>query len=158
MSESFVKETEDEADLPGEPQAIPSSVKNYMTPEGHRRMQDKLRKLLQVERPKVVETVAWAAGNGDRSENGDYIYDKRRLREIDRRIRFLSKRLECRGGRPKPAEEAGPGLFRRDRHLRHRARDQNEDHDRRRRRGRSRLRPGELAVTGRQSPDESASG
>src|SRR6516165_11774542 len=94
MSESFVKETEDEADLPGEPQAIPSSVKNYMTPEGHRRMQDKLRKLLQVERPKVVETVAWAAGNGDRSENGDYIYDKRRLREIDRRIRFLSTRLE----------------------------------------------------------------
>ena len=80
--------------MPGEPQAIPSGVKNYMPPEGHRRMQDKLRKLLQVERPKVVETVAWAAGNGDRSENGDYIYDKRRLREIDRRIRFLSKRLE----------------------------------------------------------------
>ena len=69
-------------------------VKNYMTPEGHRRMQDELRRLLRVERPKVVETVAWAAGNGDRSENGDYIYGKRRLREIDRRIRFLSKRLE----------------------------------------------------------------
>jgi len=158
MSESFVKETDDEAEEPGEQQAIPSRLGNYMNPERHRRMQHKLRKLLQVERPKVVETVAWAAGNGDRSENGDYIYDKRRLREIDRRIRFLSKRLECRGGRPKPAEEAGPGLFRRDRHLRHRARDQNDDHDRRRRRGRSRLRPSELAVTGRQSPDEPASG
>ena len=57
-------------------------------------MQDELRQLLRVERPKVVETVAWAAGNGDRSENGDYIYGKRRLREIDRRIRFLTKRLE----------------------------------------------------------------
>jgi transcription elongation factor GreB len=65
-----------------------------MTPEGHQLMQDELHQLLRVERPKVVETVAWAAGNGDRSENGDYIYGKRRLREIDRRIRFLTKRLE----------------------------------------------------------------
>src|SRR6266436_10256265 len=89
-----VKETDDEDDLPDEPLAIPAGVKNYMTPEGHRRMQDELRQLLQLERPKVVETVAWAAGNGDRSENGDYIYGKGRLREIDRRIRFLSKRLE----------------------------------------------------------------
>jgi transcription elongation factor GreB len=94
MSKAFVKETDDEDDLPDEPRAIPAGVKNYMTPEGHRRMQDELRQLLRVERPKVVETVAWAAGNGDRSENGDYIYGKRRLREIDRRIRFLSKRLE----------------------------------------------------------------
>ena len=94
MSKAFVKETDDEADLPDEPPAIPAGVKNYMTPEGHRRMQDALRQLLRVERPKIVETVAWAAGNGDRSENGDYIYGKRRLREIDRRIRFLSRRLE----------------------------------------------------------------
>ena len=94
MSKAFVKETDDEDDLPDEPLAIPAGVKNYMTPEGHRRMQDELRQLLRVERPKVVETVAWAAGNGDRSENGDYIYGKRRLREIDRRVRFLSKRLE----------------------------------------------------------------
>jgi transcription elongation factor GreB len=65
-----------------------------MTPEGHRRMQDELHQLLRMERPKVVETLAWAAGNGDRLENGDYIYGKRRLRELDRRIRFLSKRLE----------------------------------------------------------------
>ena len=94
MSKAFIKETDDEADLPDEPLAIPAGVKNYMTPLGHRHMQDELRQLLRVERPKVVETVAWAAGNGDRSENGDYIYGKRRLREIDRRVRFLSKRLE----------------------------------------------------------------
>jgi transcription elongation factor GreB len=65
-----------------------------MTPQGHRQLQEELRTLLRVERPKVVNVVSWAAGNGDRSENGDYIYGKRRLREIDRRIRFLSKRLE----------------------------------------------------------------
>ena len=94
MSKAFVKEMDDEDDPPDEPLAIPAGIKNYMTPEGCRRMQDELRQLLRVERPKVVETVAWAAGNGDRSENGDYIYGKRRLREIDRRIRFLSKRLE----------------------------------------------------------------
>jgi len=94
MSKAFVKETEDETDLPDEAPAIPAGVKNYMTPHGHRQLQDELRQLLRVERPKVVETVAWAAGNGDRSENGDYIYGKRRLREIDRRIRFLTKRLE----------------------------------------------------------------
>ncbi len=82
------------SDLPYEPPAIPAGIKNYMTPQGHRHMQDELHQLLRVERPKVVETVAWAAGNGDRSENGDYIYGKRRLREIDRRIRFLSTRLE----------------------------------------------------------------
>jgi len=80
-------------DAPDEP-AVPAGAKNYMTPYGFRRMQDELRQLTRVERPKVVEVVAWAAGNGDRSENGDYIYGKRRLREIDRRIRFLTKRLE----------------------------------------------------------------
>ena len=94
MSKAFVKETEDEPELTVEAPAIPAGVKNYMTPYGHRRMQDELRRLLREERPKVVEVVAWAAGNGDRSENGDYIYGKKRLREIDRRIRFLSKRLE----------------------------------------------------------------
>lgn len=68
--------------------------KNYITPAGFERLQAELRDLLRVERPKVVEVVSWAAGNGDRSENGDYIYGKKRLREIDRRIRFLTKRLE----------------------------------------------------------------
>ena len=94
MSKAFVKEPDHEADLPYEPPAIPAGIKNYMTPRGHRHMQDELHQLLQVDRPKVVETVAWAAGNGDRSENGDYIYGKYRLREINRRIRFLSRRLE----------------------------------------------------------------
>ena len=69
-------------------------VKNYITPRGYRRIQDELARLWKVERPPVVTTVTWAAGNGDRSENGDYIYGKKKLREIDRRIRFLSKRLD----------------------------------------------------------------
>ena len=69
-------------------------VKNYITPAGYRRLQDELARLWKVERPPVVTTVAWAAGNGDRSENGDYIYGKKRLREIDRRIRYLSKSLD----------------------------------------------------------------
>ena len=69
-------------------------VKNYITPGGHRRLQEELARLWKVERPPVVTTVTWAAGNGDRSENGDYIYGKRRLREIDRRIRYLSKSLD----------------------------------------------------------------
>jgi len=94
MSKAFVKESDSEADLPYEPPAIPAGIKNYMTPQGHRQMQDELHQLLRVERTKVVEAVTWAAGNGDRSENGDYIYGKRRLREIDRCIRFLSTRLE----------------------------------------------------------------
>jgi transcription elongation factor GreB len=68
--------------------------KNYITPGGHRRLQDELTRLWKIERPSVVATVAWAAGNGDRSENADYIYGKRRLREIDRRIRHLSKSLD----------------------------------------------------------------
>ena len=94
MSKAFVKESDDEAYLPDGPPAVPAGFKNYMTPRSHRHMQDELRQLLRVERPKVVETVAWAACNGDRSENADYIYGKRRLRQIDRRIRFLTKRLE----------------------------------------------------------------
>ena len=94
MSKAFVKESDDEPELPDEAPAMPEGVKNYMTQEGHRRMQEELRRLLREERPKTVEIVAWAAGNGDRSENGDYIYGKKRLREIDRRVRFLTKRLE----------------------------------------------------------------
>ena len=96
MSKAFTKETEDAAE-PFEVEsgpALPAGAKNYITAAGHRRLQDELKQLVKVERPKVVETVAWAAGNGDRSENGDYIYGKKRLREIDSRIRFLTKRLE----------------------------------------------------------------
>jgi transcription elongation factor GreB len=83
---------EDDADEGAAP--VPRGAKNYVSPAGHARMRAELHQLLRVERPKVVEIVAWAAGNGDRSENGDYLYGKKRLREIDRRVRFLSKRLE----------------------------------------------------------------
>jgi transcription elongation factor GreB len=73
---------------------IPAGAPNYITPAGHARLKSELEELIKRERPHVVEVVAWAASNGDRSENGDYIYGKRRLREIDRRIRFLTKRLD----------------------------------------------------------------
>jgi len=96
MSKAFTKEVDGggDDDAPETGPSLPTGAKNYMTPPGFQRMQDELRQLSRVERPKVVETVAWAAGNGDRSENGDYIYGKQRLREIDRRIRYLTKRLE----------------------------------------------------------------
>jgi transcription elongation factor GreB len=95
MSKAFTKETDaEEDDEPEAAPALPAGAKNYMTQQGFRRLQEELRQLARVERPKVVETVSWAAGNGDRSENGDYIYGKRRLREIDRRMRYLAKRLE----------------------------------------------------------------
>ena len=96
MSKAFTKETEGEADEDSEltAPALPSGIKNYITPGGYERLQSELKELLRRERPKIVEIVSWAAGNGDRSENGDYLYGKKRLREIDRRIRFLTKRLE----------------------------------------------------------------
>lgn len=94
MSKAFVKESDDEDDLDASTPSIPAGTKNYMTPEGHKRMKEELLHLIDVERPEVVRVVSWAASNGDRSENGDYIYGKRRLREIDRRIRFLTKRLD----------------------------------------------------------------
>jgi transcription elongation factor GreB len=96
MSKAFTKEDTETDDDPvvEEAPALPAGTKNYITPAGFHRLQDELKHLHSVERPKIVEVVAWAAGNGDRSENGDYIYGKKRLREIDRRLRFLSKRLE----------------------------------------------------------------
>lgn len=94
MSKAFTKETEVEEIEPDEGPALPAGVKNYITPEGMMRLRDELKELRTVERPKIVDIVAWAAGNGDRSENGDYIYGKKRLREIDRRMRFLLKRME----------------------------------------------------------------
>ena len=95
MSKAFVTENNDaaEEDLEAE-DALPANVKNLMTPHGFATLQEELRVLQRDERPKVVEIVSWAAGNGDRSENGDYLYGKKRLREIDRRIRYLLKRLE----------------------------------------------------------------
>ncbi|MDP1602968.1 MAG: transcription elongation factor GreB [Legionella sp.] len=95
MSKAFTKETDtDEEELPDEADTLPLGVKNYVTPRGLKLLDDELHQLLRVERPKVVDVVSWAAGNGDRSENGDYIYGKRRLREIDRRVRYLTKRRE----------------------------------------------------------------
>lgn len=94
MSKAFTKETDTEDDDLEEPDPLPSNVKNYMTPKGLAALQEELRWLLRVERPRIVEIVSWAAGNGDRSENGDYLYNKKRLREIDRRARYLTKRLD----------------------------------------------------------------
>ncbi|MGJ3701562.1 transcription elongation factor GreB [Variovorax sp. AFSI2.2] len=97
MSKAFTKETDaggDDDDGDSTAPALPSGSKNYMTPAGYARLRDELLQLMDEERPKVVEAVHWAAKNGDRSENGDYLYGKKRLREIDRRIRFLTKRLE----------------------------------------------------------------
>jgi transcription elongation factor GreB len=108
MNKAFTKESdgdEDDGDdgatstLP----ALPAGTRNYMTPAGYRRLRAELLQLLDEERPKMVEVVSWAAKNGDRSENGDYLYGKKRLREIDRRIRFLTRRLDI-------AEVADPGV------------------------------------------------
>ena len=94
MSKAFTKESDDVDDEAPQLPSLPSGVKNYITPQGYARLRSELLDLIDSERPKVVENVHWAASNGDRSENGDYIYGKKRLREIDRRIRFLTKRLE----------------------------------------------------------------
>jgi transcription elongation factor GreB len=104
VNKAFVKEAEDDDDdeAPGLP-PLPAGARNYVTPAGYARLRAELMSLLDVERPKMVETVSWAAKNGDRSENGDYLYGKKRLREIDRRIRFLTKRLDI-------AEIADPAL------------------------------------------------
>lgn len=93
MSKAFIKEADDEEEMEAA-QPLPPGQKNYITPSGYQRLKDELDQLWKVERPALVKTITWAASNGDRSENGDYIYGKKRLREIDRRIRFLSKRLE----------------------------------------------------------------
>ena len=95
MNKAFVREAGGDDDESPEPSPkLPPGTRNYITPAGHSRLRDELEELVRRERPRVVEVVAWAASNGDRSENGDYIYGKRRLREIDRRIRFLTKRLD----------------------------------------------------------------
>jgi transcription elongation factor GreB len=94
MSKAFTKESTDSDDDEVQLPALPAGGKNYITPLGYATLLEELLGLIDDERPKVVEAVHWAASNGDRSENGDYIYGKKRLREIDRRIRFLTKRLE----------------------------------------------------------------
>src|SRR3569833_2334203 len=95
MNKAFIKESEgDDDDLEGALPQIPAGSKNYITPEGYRRIKEELLQLIDVDRPEAAKAVHWAASNGDRSENGDYIYGKKRLREIDRRIRILIKRLD----------------------------------------------------------------
>jgi transcription elongation factor GreB len=103
MNKAFTRESDDDDEDGGVLPEIPAGTKNYITPQGYARLKAELLELIDVERPKVVEVVHWAAGNGDRSENGDYIYGKKRLREIDRRIRFLTRRLEI-------AEVADPSI------------------------------------------------
>ena len=93
MSKAFTRESDTDEDDVGLP-PLPAGGKNYITPQGYARLRSELLDLIDNERPKVVDIVHWAASNGDRSENGDYLYGKKRLREIDRRIRFLTKRLE----------------------------------------------------------------
>jgi transcription elongation factor GreB len=102
MSKAFTRESDGDDD-DGLSAPLPSGTKNYITPAGYARLRAEWVKLMDVERPQVVEVVHWAASNGDRSENGDYLYGKKRLREIDRRIRFLTKRLEL-------AEVADPSV------------------------------------------------
>ena len=96
MNKAFTRETDDsdEDDVPEGAPLLPAGTRNYMTPGGFARLKGELDQLVGTERPQLVATIAWAAGNGDRSENGDYIYGKKRLREVDRRIRFLVKRLD----------------------------------------------------------------
>ena len=105
MSKAFTRESDsaDDDDDGGAAAPLPAGAKNYITVQGYRRLRDELLQLIDQERPKVVEVVSWAASNGDRSENGDYLYGKKRLREIERRIRFLTKRLDI-------AEVADPTL------------------------------------------------
>jgi transcription elongation factor GreB len=108
VNKAFTKESSDGADDDDGAAAalppLPPGAKNYLTPQGYARLRAELLTLLDEERPKVVETVSWAAKNGDRSENGDYLYGKKRLREIDRRIRFLTQRLDI-------AEVSDPSLL-----------------------------------------------
>jgi transcription elongation factor GreB len=106
MNKAFTRESDtagDDDDDDIAPAPLPAGAKNYLTPAGYARLRAELMELLDEERPKIVEVVSWAAKNGDRSENGDYLYGKKRLREIDRRIRFLTKRLDI-------AEVADPSV------------------------------------------------
>ena len=97
MNKAFTREADTDSDGDDDieaPSPLPAGSRNYITPNGYTRLKTALKHLLERERPEVVKAVSWAASNGDRSENADYIYGKRRLREIDRRIRFLTKRLD----------------------------------------------------------------
>jgi len=94
MSKAFTREDDAPEENPGIEPRMPPGTRNYITPAGHARLKSELKALVEVERPELLKTIAWAASNGDRSENADYLYGKKRLREIERRIRYLVKRLE----------------------------------------------------------------
>ena len=113
MSKAFTRESDaaDDDDEDGAAPPLPQGARNYMTPQGYARLRAELIALLDDERPKVVEVVSWAAKNGDRSENGDYLYGKKRLREIDRRIRFLTKRLDIAEVVDPSAHHGGEQVF-----------------------------------------------
>ena len=106
MNKAFVRESDDDEDELDPPESTAPASRNYITPEGHARLKTELLQLLDTDRPEVVKVVSWAASNGDRSENGDYLYGKKRLREIDRRIRFLTRRLD-KAEVVDPAQQAG---------------------------------------------------
>ena len=112
MSKAFTRETDtDEDEDEDGASAPPPGGRNYITPQGYARLRAELLHLIDEERPKVVEVVSWAASNGDRSENGDYLYGKKRLREIDRRIRFLTKRLEIAEVTDPSVHHGNPQVF-----------------------------------------------
>ena len=111
MSKAFTRETDGDDDDGAALPPLPPGGRNYITPQGYARLRGELLALIDDERPKVVEAVHWAATNGDRSENGDYLYGKKRLREIDRRIRFLTKRLEIAEVTDPSAHHGGEQVF-----------------------------------------------
>lgn len=111
MSKAFTKESDGDEDEDIGLPALPAGSKNYITPAGYQRLRSELLQLMDDERPKVVEAVHWAARNGDRSENGDYIYGKKRLREIDRRIHFLTRRLDIALPTDPSAHHGGDQVF-----------------------------------------------
>ena len=113
LSKAFTKETaaQDDDDDEGLEPSVPAGFKNYIRPSGLKHLKDELLDLLDNERPEMVKIVSWAASNGDRSENGDYLYGKKRLREIDRRIRFLTKRIDSAALVDPNAREATDQIF-----------------------------------------------
>jgi transcription elongation factor GreB len=116
MSKAFTREADaddddDNDDAGASASALSVGTRNYMTPAGYQRLRAELMQLLDAERPKMVEVVSWAAKNGDRSENGDYLYGKKRLREIDRRIRFLTRRLDIAEVADPSAHHGGDQVF-----------------------------------------------
>ena len=111
MNKAFTRESDGDEDDDLALPPLPPGGRNYITPQGYARLRGELLALIDDERPKVVEAVHWAAKNGDRSENGDYLYGKKRLREIDRRIRFLTKRLEIAEVTDPSAHHGGEQVF-----------------------------------------------